>query len=90
MKTFTANDARSNFSELMDISRREPIAITKHGRIVNVLLAREDYERFARIEDEWWMSYNATGIVSEVDNLNIELAKKEVEDGKFVKGNLIQ
>jgi prevent-host-death family protein len=90
MKIFTANDARTNFAELMDVSRREPVAITKHGRTVNILLAVEDYERLAQIEDEWWMSQIVATIPSKIDNINIDQSIKEMEKGTFIQADLIK
>ena len=90
MKIYSTNDARTNFSELLDISRREPIAISKHGRKTNILLAIEDYERLAKIEDEWWISHTACSISSKSDSKNIDQAIKEMKKGEFIKADIIE
>lgn len=90
MKTFSANNARTHFAELMDISRREPVAITKHGRAVNIILAAEDYERLSNIEDEWWMRHSVALTKSSADTQNIEQAIEELERGEFVEVGIIK
>lgn len=44
MKYMTANEAKSNFGQLLDSCIREPVAVTKHGRKAMVALSVEDYE----------------------------------------------
>ena len=44
MNTMSANSAKSHFGELLDIARREPVTIEKHGRPVVVVLSTEEYE----------------------------------------------
>ena len=44
MQTITAQEARSNFSELLDHARREPVRVTRRGHVVGVMVSPEDYE----------------------------------------------
>ncbi len=44
MKTLTANDAKCGFGRLIDLARTKPVAVTKHGRPVIVVMAMEEYE----------------------------------------------
>ena len=50
MRTYSTNEARNKFAEIIDIARREPVAIAKHGRVVSIILAKEDYEHYQVIE----------------------------------------
>jgi prevent-host-death family protein len=48
MQRMSAREAKNGFGRLIDIARAEPVAIEKHGRIVVVVIAVEEYERLAR------------------------------------------
>ena len=50
MTTMSANSAKSHFGELLDIARREPVTIEKHGRPVVVVLSTEEYEQLEAIK----------------------------------------
>ncbi|WP_343312898.1 type II toxin-antitoxin system prevent-host-death family antitoxin [Brucella sp. BE17] len=45
MRTLSAKDAKYEFGRLIDLARAEPVAVTKHGRAVVVVIAVEEYER---------------------------------------------
>lgn len=44
MQTFTANDAKTRFGELLDIAQREPVRVTRRDRVVGVMVSAQDYE----------------------------------------------
>ena len=50
MQTLSAKDAKYEFGRLIDLARAEPVAVTKHGRAVVVVIAVEEYERLKDIE----------------------------------------
>ena len=50
MKTLSAKDAKYGFGRLIDLARAEPVAVTKHGRPVVVVMAVEEYERLKFLE----------------------------------------
>lgn len=43
MQTFSANEAKQNFGEVIDAALREPVAITKHGRRSVIITSDKDY-----------------------------------------------
>jgi len=43
MQTFTANEAKTRFGELIDRVQREPVQVTRHNRVVGVMVSAEDY-----------------------------------------------
>ncbi len=45
MTSFAANDARTNWSLILDQARIEPIEITRRGRPVGVLVSPEFFKR---------------------------------------------
>ena len=44
MLTFTANDAKTRFGEMLDRVQREPVQVTRRNRVVGVMVSPEDYE----------------------------------------------
>ena len=50
MQTLSAKDAKYGFGRLIDLVRAKPIAVTKHGRPVVVVLSVEEYERLKALE----------------------------------------
>ncbi|WP_283179974.1 type II toxin-antitoxin system prevent-host-death family antitoxin [Gemmobacter sp. 24YEA27] len=50
MRTLSAKDAKYEFGRLIDLARAEPVAVTKHGRAVVVVIAVEEYERLKDLE----------------------------------------
>ncbi|SBV31124.1 Prevent-host-death family protein [uncultured Sphingopyxis sp.] len=43
MGTITANEAKTRFGELIDRVQREPVRVTRHNRVVGVMVSPEDY-----------------------------------------------
>jgi len=43
MQTYTANEAKTRFGELIDRVQREPVQVTRHNRVVGVMVSAEDY-----------------------------------------------
>lgn len=50
MQTLSARDAKYGFGRLIDLARAEPVAVAKHGRLVVVVMAVEEYERLKAFE----------------------------------------
>lgn len=50
MQTLSAKDAKYEFGRLIDLARAKPVAVTKHGRAVVVVVSVEEYERLKDIE----------------------------------------
>ena len=44
MRTYTANEAKTRFGEFLDRAQREPVRVTRHERVVGVLVSADDYE----------------------------------------------
>jgi len=43
MQTVTANEAKTRFGELLDRVQREPVLVTRHNRVVGVMVSAGDY-----------------------------------------------
>jgi prevent-host-death family protein len=50
LKTLTAKDAKYGFGRLIDLARAEPVAVAKHGRLVVVVMAAEEFERLKALD----------------------------------------
>ena len=50
MQTLSAKDAKYGYGRLIDLARAEPVAVTKHGRPVVVVMAIEEYERLKAVD----------------------------------------
>ena len=44
MQTYTANEAKTRFGEFLDRAQREPVRVTRHDRVVGVMVSARDYE----------------------------------------------
>lgn len=69
MKTITAAEAKQKFGQLIDMSHKGAVAITKHGRRVAVIVSNEDFER-----DE---ALKLTHLVG-----RLEKGSKQIREGK--------
>lgn len=45
MKTMSAREAKNAFGLMIDTARAESVLIEKHGRVVVMIIAVEEYER---------------------------------------------
>ena len=77
MRTYSTNEARNKFAEIIDIARREPVAIAKHGRVVSIMLAKENYEHYQMIEEERWMNYQTSPAEDITNQINARMEKLE-------------
>ena len=50
MNTLSAKDAKYGFGRLIDLARAEPVAVSKYGRPVVVVMAMEEYKRLKAFE----------------------------------------
>lgn len=74
MQTFTANEAKTRFGEFLDIAQREPVRVTRHDRVVGVMVSAEDYEamrtfyadRLHRTLDETAAAAEKAGMTPEI------------------------
>jgi len=44
MLTYTANEVKTHFGEMLDKAQREPVRVTRHARVAGILVSPEDYE----------------------------------------------
>jgi len=56
MKTVTATELKTKTGQTLDAAQKEPVAIEKNGRLVAVIVPQADYERFIRLENDYWLA----------------------------------
>ena len=44
MQTFSANQAKTQFGQFIDLAQREPVRVMRHDRVVGVMVSAQDYE----------------------------------------------
>jgi len=44
MQSFSANCAKTQFGKMIDMAQKEPVSITRHNRVVGVMVSAQDYE----------------------------------------------
>jgi prevent-host-death family protein len=44
MQTLTVHEAKTRFDEFIDLARKEPVRVVRHGHVLGVLVSAEDYE----------------------------------------------
>jgi len=70
MISFTSRDARNQFGDVIDLSRSEPVTITKHGHRVALIVSARDFDEMAAIK----LLYDRKTIA---DNINLLLDEAE-------------
>lgn len=48
--TWSIQDAKNRFSEVVEAARRKPQTVTKHGKPAVVVVAAEEYERLHKLQ----------------------------------------
>jgi antitoxin Phd len=49
-RTWSVQDAKNRFSEVVEAARRKPQTVTKHGKPAVVVVAAEEYERLHKLQ----------------------------------------
>ncbi len=73
MLTYTANEAKTRFGELLDRVQREPVRVMRHNRVVGVMVSAEDYEAMRQFyADRLIKSMDEIGARAEANGLTEE------------------
>jgi prevent-host-death family protein len=48
--TWSVQDAKNRFSEVVEAARRKPQTVTKHGKPTVVVVAADEYERLRKLQ----------------------------------------
>jgi prevent-host-death family protein len=44
MQVLSANYAKTQFGQMIDMAQKEPVRITRHNRVVGVMVSAQDYD----------------------------------------------
>lgn len=73
MLTMTANEAKTHFGQLLDKAQRQPVQVTRHDRVVGVMIGADDYEAMRQFyADRLISSMDAIGARAEASGLTEE------------------
>lgn len=79
MMTVTANEARTRWADLIDLTRSEPVEITRRGKVVAVLVKPEFFERALDALEELEDLLAVEEAESEIgDPVSLEEVKREL------------
>jgi len=83
MLTMTANEAKTHFGQLLDKAQRQPVQVTRHDRVVGVMIGVDDYEAMRQFyADRLIKSMDAIGARAEANGLTEEkLAELLADEG---------
>lgn len=56
-RTWSVQDAKNRFSEVVEAARRKPQTVTKHGKPAVVMVAVEEYERLRHFDRAQALSF---------------------------------
>ncbi len=73
MQTFTANQAKTNFGEFLDLAQREPVRVMRRDRVVGVMVSAQDYEAMRVFyADRLQHTVNQAAALAQVNGLTAE------------------
>lgn len=49
-RTWSIQDAKNRFSEVVEAAKRKPQTVTKHGKPTAVVIAADDFERLTHLD----------------------------------------
>lgn len=49
-QTWSVQDAKNRFSEVVEAARKKPQTVTKHGKPAVVVIAADEYERLRKLQ----------------------------------------
>ena len=75
MQIFTANEAKIHFGEFIDTAQREPVKVTRRGRIVGVMVSEKEYEAMRH--------FYANRLLHSIDNSGKEAMKRGLSTEKL-------
>lgn len=81
MYSFTANEAKTQFGDVLNKAQREPVHITKNGRPSVVVISAEDFENMkAQLREHFNADESVTPAVDEAKLRKIRQALIEGEE----------
>jgi len=85
MITFTSVEAQNRFGELIDRSQREPVQVTRRGRVVAYVVSEHDMQEIRSLQERrngaarWYAQYRQE-LAQNAGNLAAELSDDDIND----------
>lgn len=82
-RSWSVQDAKNRFSEVVEAAKRKPQTVTKHGKPAVVVLGVEEYERLRRLEHAQAPSLSDLLLAMPQDNGDSSRIKARPREVKF-------
>jgi prevent-host-death family protein len=81
--SWSVQDAKNQFSAVVEAARRAPQTVTKHGKPAVVVVDADDYERLRKLEKARAPSFKDHLLAMPQDDGSFERVEIEFRDPKF-------
>ncbi len=81
--TWSVQDAKNRFSEVVGAARRQPQTVTKHGKPAVVVVAADEYERLRRLQHLKAPSFAEMLLAMPADGEDFERLEGRMRDPGF-------
>lgn len=81
--TWSVQDAKNRFSEVVEAARRKPQTVTKHGKPAVVVVAADEYERLRTLQRLRAPSFAEMLLAMPQGNVEFERLKAKPRDVEF-------
>lgn len=81
--TWSVQDAKNRFSEVVDAARRKPQTVTKHGKPAVVVVAADEYERLRKLQQLKAPSFAEMLLAMPQGDVEFERLETTVRDVEF-------
>jgi len=81
--TWSVQDAKNRFSEVVDAARRKPQTVTKHGKPAVVVVAADEYERLRKLQQLKAPSFAKMLLAMPQGDVEFERLKTTMRDVEF-------
>jgi prevent-host-death family protein len=56
MKEINSTEFKNRFGECLDMAMDEPVAVSKSGKAIAVVMSAEEYGHLQRLDDAYWIA----------------------------------
>ncbi|HEX3858908.1 MAG TPA: type II toxin-antitoxin system Phd/YefM family antitoxin [Pseudolabrys sp.] len=82
-RSWSVQDAKNRFSEVVEAARTRPQTVTKHGKPAVVVVAANEYERLRRLERVKLPSFTELLLAMPTDGNEFERLEANLRDFEF-------
>jgi antitoxin Phd len=82
-RTWSVQDAKNRFSEVVEAARRKPQTVTKHGKPAVVIVAADEYDRLRKLQHLEAPSFAEMLLAMPQGDVEFERLKAKPRDVEF-------